>query len=190
MPQPASAWTGRASGTLETEAFLSLQRAADRTLRGVEQALAAAGLSPAQYNVLRILRGAVGEGPEGPRGLTCGEVASRMITRDPDVTRLFDRLEARGLVARSRDRKDRRVVRSRLTAEGSRLLATLDEPILELHHRQLGRLGKARLRLLIELLQRAAGSGPARANRDPQEPALARQKETTWKREHRVPAGA
>src|SRR5919108_1101542 len=90
--------------SLEEEAFLNLQRTADALLHGLEAALKPAGLSPSQYNVLRILRGAEAE------GLACREVGERMVTRDPDITRLLDRLEARGLVMRARDREDRRVI--------------------------------------------------------------------------------
>ena len=75
-----------------------------------------------QYNVLRILRGA-------PEGLPCGEIANRMITRDPDITRLLDRLEKRGLISRSRETKDRRTVMARITPDGLKLLARLDEPV-------------------------------------------------------------
>lgn len=130
----------------EHEAFVNLQRTADAMIRGVEEVLKPAGLSHTQYNVLRILRGAV------PDGLACREVAERMVTRDPDVTRLLDRLEARGLVARTRERQDRRVVTVRITEEGLRLLKDLDGSIGEEHVRQLGHLGERRLRSLMELL--------------------------------------
>lgn len=130
----------------EAELFVALQRTADLLLQEVAATLKAAGLSPAQYNVLRILRGA------GPGGLACREVGARMITRDPDVTRLLDRLEERGLVARARERADRRVITARIGPEGLRLLARLDRPIADLHARQLGHLGPARLRSLTGLL--------------------------------------
>ena len=107
--------------------------------------LKAEELSATQYNVLRILRGA-------PEGLPCGEIANRMITRDPDVTRLLDRLEKRGLISRWRDTKDRRMVMARITVDGLKLLARLDEPVQESHRKQLGHLGKERLRALSDLL--------------------------------------
>ena len=110
----------------------------------------AADLSPAQYNVLRILRGS-------PDGLTCGEVANRMITRDPDITRLFDRVEKRGLISRARDDKDRRVVLTRIAPEGLELLATLDGPVRDMHRKLLGRLGTDRLLALRELLEACRG---------------------------------
>jgi DNA-binding MarR family transcriptional regulator len=134
------------SRSLEQEAFLSVQRTADLLARGAEEAIKGSGLSGTQYNVLRILRGA------GPGGLCCGEVAARMITHDPDITRLLDRLEKRGLIVRARDSKDRRIITVRITAEGLRLLAKLDGPIEEFHRRQLGHLGKRRLQLLMGLL--------------------------------------
>ncbi len=134
---------------LEAEAYLSLQRAADALLREVEQTLKPAGLSPTQYNILRILRGT------GPGGLACREIGCRMITRDPDITRLLDRLVARGLVRRARERNDRRVVKTTITAEGLRILKELDEPVSSLHRRQLRHMDRRRLRLLVRLLEQA-----------------------------------
>jgi DNA-binding MarR family transcriptional regulator len=134
---------------IEDEAFVNIQRTADALMQGVAATLKPMGLSPSQYNVLRILRGAE------PGGLACREIADRMITRDPDITRLLDRLEDRGLVARSRDREDRRVITTRITEKGSRLLKELDEPIEALHVKQLGHLGNEKLRSLIDLLEGA-----------------------------------
>jgi DNA-binding MarR family transcriptional regulator len=133
-------------GCPEEAAFLDLLRTCDLLSRGPAQMLKAEDLSATQYNVLRILRGA-------PDGLPCGEIANRMITRDPDVTRLLDRLEKRGLIARWRETKDRRMVLARITAGGLKLLAGLDEPVQETHRRQLGHLGKERLRALAALLE-------------------------------------
>lgn len=133
--------------TPEQEAFLNLQRTADALMRAVAEVLKPAGLSPAQYNVLRILRGA------GPEGLACREVGERMVTRDPDITRLLDRLEERGLVTRSREREDRRVITTRITEEGLRILKRLDGPVARVQERQLGHLGAHRLRALIALLE-------------------------------------
>ncbi len=113
--------------------------------RGPAQVLKTEDLSATQYNVLRILRGS-------PEGLACGEIASRMITRDPDVTRLLDRLEKRGLISRRRESKDRRTVMARITADGLKLLTRLDEPVQSAHRKQLGHLGRQRLRALTELL--------------------------------------
>ena len=116
--------------------------------RGVVGVLKAEDLSTTQYNVLRILRGA-------PEGLPCGEIASRMITRDPDVTRLLDRMEKRGLISRARESRDRRMVLARITPEGLKLVDRLDEPVQHIHRRQLGHLGKDRLQALGELLTAA-----------------------------------
>lgn len=134
---------------IEDEAFVNLQRTADALMQGVAAALKPAGLSPTQYNVLRILRGA------GPDGLACREIGERMITKDPDVTRLLDRLEERGLITRMRDRSDRRIITTRITEKGLRLLSELDEPVAQLHAEQLGHLGDERLRSLINLLEAA-----------------------------------
>jgi DNA-binding MarR family transcriptional regulator len=137
----------------EEAAFLDLIRTADILSRLPAQVLKTADLSPAQYNVLRILRGA-------PDGLGCGEIANRMITRDPDITRLLDRMEKRGLISRSRETRDRRMVLTRISPEGLALLGRLDEPVREAHRRQLGHLGRQRLRALAELLG-ACRSRPA-----------------------------
>lgn len=110
--------------------------------------LKAEDLSSTQYNVLRILRGA-------PQGLPCGEIAGRMITRDPDVTRLLDRMEKRGLISRARDSRDRRVVLARISGEGLKLVNRLDEPVQQMHRKLLGHLGRERLRALGELLAAA-----------------------------------
>jgi DNA-binding MarR family transcriptional regulator len=129
----------------EEAAFLDLLRTTDMLSRGLVQVIKTEDVSPTQYNVLRILRGS-------PEGLPCGEIASRMITRDPDVTRLLDRLEKRGLISRCRETKDRRTVMARITPEGLKLLARLDEPVQAAHRKQLGHLGRERLRALTELL--------------------------------------
>jgi DNA-binding MarR family transcriptional regulator len=136
----------RVSSHPEEAAFLDLLRTTDLLSRGVIAVLKAEDLSATQYNVLRILRGA-------PEGLPCGEVANRMITKDPDITRLLDRLEKRGLISRSREAKDRRTVTARITPAGLKLLDRLDEPVQTAHRRQLGHLGRNRLRTLTELLQ-------------------------------------
>jgi DNA-binding MarR family transcriptional regulator len=136
---------GRRVGGSEEAAFLDLLRTTDVLSRGLVQVLKTGDLSSTQYNVLRILRGS-------PGGLPCGEIASRMITRDPDVTRLLDRLEKRGLISRCRETKDRRMVMARIAPEGLKLLGRLDEPVQETHRKQLGHLGRERLRALTELL--------------------------------------
>jgi len=135
--------------TLEDEAMVSLQRTADQLQRRLSDMLKPRGLSPTQYNALRILRGA------GDGGRACSEIAERMINRDPDITRLVDRLERRGLVARSREGRDRRVIITRITAAGLDLLRGLDRPIEEFNRKLLGHLGEQSLRNLLTLLEAA-----------------------------------
>jgi MarR family transcriptional regulator, organic hydroperoxide resistance regulator len=135
--------------SLEDEAYLNLLRTTDALVRKEVEVLKGWGLSPTQYNALRILRGA------GSEGVTCGELSERMLTRDPDVTRLIDRLEARGLIERGRSDQDRRVVRTRITHAGLDLLAELDKPAHKWIREQLGHLTEAQLRELISLLELA-----------------------------------
>ena len=134
---------------LEDEALVALQRTADRLQWRLSEMLKAHGLSPTQYNALRILRGA------GDQGRACSEIAERMINRDPDITRLVDRLERQGLVARSREGRDRRVITTRITPVGLKLLESLDRPIEDFNRKMLGPLGELRLRTLIQLLEAA-----------------------------------
>jgi DNA-binding MarR family transcriptional regulator len=136
----------------EEEVYLNLQRTAEVLGRRLAEALKPAELTPTQYNVLRILRGA------GPGGLPCRELSSRMVTHDPDVTRLLDRMESRSLVARSRDGRDRRVIFATITPVGAELLEQTDRAVEDALARGLAHLGDKRLRQLNELLE-AARSG-------------------------------
>lgn len=133
-------------GSEEEKVVLDLLRTVEMLSRPFDQLLKTEDLSSTQYNVLRILRGA-------PEGLPCGEIGNRMITRDPDITRLLDRLERRGLISRRRDDKDRRMVLTHITSEGLGVLDRLDDPIQEVHRRQLGHLGRERLKSLSDLLR-------------------------------------
>lgn len=135
--------------TKEEELFLNILRTSDQLMRGLAEVLKPADLSATQYNVLRILRGAV------PDGLACGEISDRMVTRDPDITRLLDRLEKRGLVARSREKTDRRVVTARITETGLDLLKKMDDTVTRMHKSQLGHLDAKALESLIRLLEQA-----------------------------------
>ena len=139
--------------SLEIEAFLNVMRTADLLQQQVDQVLKTSDLSFTQYNVLRILRGAL------PDGLPCSKIGARMVTHDPDITRLLDRMEQRHLVARERSREDRRVVVVTITKPGIEALELMAEPVKEAHRRQFQCLGAERLRLLIDLLEsiRAAG---------------------------------
>jgi len=139
---------GQRLASPEETAFLDLFRTCDLLSRGPAEVLKGEDLSPTQYNVLRILRGA-------PKGLPCGEIAGRMITRDPDITRLLDRLAKRGLIARRRETRDRRVVLTKIAPEGLEVLARLDGPIQQSHRQQLGHLGRERLKKLADLLEAA-----------------------------------
>jgi DNA-binding MarR family transcriptional regulator len=140
------------SNSLEEDAFVALLRTADQLQWRAAEMFKPHGLSPTQYNALRILRGA------GPEGLACTEVARRMINRDPDITRLLDRLERRGLIRRGREQEDRRVIKARISAAGLDLLKGLNREV-ELFHRQLlGHLGEAQLRSLIRLLEATCAS--------------------------------
>jgi DNA-binding MarR family transcriptional regulator len=139
--------------SLEQEALLNVLHTADALMQKITAVLKPFKLSHSQYNVLRILGGA------SPDGLACQEISERMISRDPDITRLLDRLEARGLVTRTRDQKDRRVVTARITPEGLRLLEALHKPIAEVDRYPLQHLGEQRLRTLIQLLELARTRG-------------------------------
>lgn len=136
------------AGCPEEAAFLDLLRTTDLLSRRLAQVLKTEDLSFTQYNVLRIMRGA-------PDGLPSGEISSRMITRDPDTTRLLDRLEKRRLISRCREAADRRMVLASITSEGLKVLDRLDKPIQETHRKQLGHLGRERLCQLADLLETA-----------------------------------
>src|SRR5687768_2500119 len=133
----------------EEEVYLNLLRTGTALFVDFERLFKDAGLSEPQYNVLRILRGAGGD------GLPSTEIAGRMITRVPDITRLVDRLESAGLVERSRTAEDRRVVIVKVTRKALDLLASLDGPLLELHRSQLGHLTRAELAEFNRLLVKA-----------------------------------
>jgi len=149
LPQSRTTLRTAPGPDLHAQVFLCVMKTADAFARGAEAVLKPAGLSGTQYNVLRILRGA------GEQGLACSQVGERLISRDPDITRLLDRMESRGWIARTREEKDRRVVKTRITKEGLRILAALDAPVQALHQRQLKHLPERQLRQLASLLDRA-----------------------------------
>ncbi len=130
----------------EQEAFVLLQRAASELMEGLVRLLKPHGLSAPQYNVLRILRGV------HPSAMACGEVGERMISREPDMTRLLDRMEKAGWVKRCRGKEDRRVVEAGITASGLALLKRLDEAVAALHREQFAALGEQRRGKLTKLL--------------------------------------
>lgn len=143
----------RPFATPEQEAYLSLGRTWAFLEHGFTEAFQAYGITPTQYNVLRILRGA------GPEGRSRHEIRDRLVARVPDVTRLLDRLEKRGWVERRRDAHDRRLVSARITPSGLELLAELDEPVLDLHRAQFAGWEPAELRTLIRALARVRQGG-------------------------------
>jgi len=140
---------------LEDQLFVVILKIADCLSQEAEQLIKSAGLTSAQYNVLRILRGAE------PDGLLCRGIAERMISRDPDMTRLLDRIEKHGWITRQRQQDDRRVIKARITPEGLKLLKKLDQPVHDLHKRQFRHMTGARLKLLAELLAEVAKREPA-----------------------------
>jgi len=141
--------------SLENRVFVTLLQAADALGQEAEQLLKAAGLTGAQYNVLRILRGAE------PQGLPCRGIGDRMISHDPDMTRLLDRLEKRALITRVRQTDDRRVIKTRITPQALSLLKTLDQPVRDLHKRQFRHMSSARLKILSDLLEEVRVRKPA-----------------------------
>src|SRR3954453_11720716 len=134
------------SRRLQEGAALDIVHTADLLMQNVSGLLKPHGLSPTQYNVLRIVRGS-------PDGLSSKEIGARLVTRDPDVTRLMDRLEKRGLLVRVRGDADRRAVIHRLTSDGLDLVNALDRPIQQMHREIMHRLAPDRVEALIAILQ-------------------------------------
>ena len=139
----------RPFASLEEATFLSIQRTASVWMQELSHHLRPYGLTPTQYNVLRILRGA------HPGSLTCGEVGERMVNEVPDVTRLIDRLVARRLAWKARDESDRRVVRVEISGQGLELLADLDDKVLGWLDKLLAALEGAELETLCALSEKA-----------------------------------
>jgi MarR family transcriptional regulator, organic hydroperoxide resistance regulator len=131
---------------IEDQVFVAILKTADALSAQAEQLIKTSGLTGAQYNVLRILRGA------GPDGLPCNGISERMISRDPDMTRMLDRMEARKWITRERQKEDRRVVKARITEEGLKLLKKLDAPVRELHKNQFKHMSATRQKTLLELV--------------------------------------
>lgn len=138
--------------SLEQEAQLGIVRTAALLSHDFAEALKPYRITRTQYNVLRILRGA------GENGLCRADVRERLVAQVPDVTRLLDRLEQMRLITRGRDAADRRLVTTRITEKGMKVLERLDKPVEEIHRKQLGHLGQRKLRDLIDLLAEARRS--------------------------------
>ena len=160
---PSARRSRRRFDSVEQEAYLHLWRTYDRLKALEDDLFERVGLSAQQYNALRLLRAAA------PETLTVQGLATRLISRAPDMTRLLDRLDERGLIARTRRTGNRRVVDVSLTESGRRLLDELTGPVRECHRRQLGHLTETQLQTLIDLLSSA---------RDPHEDA-----ESPWHRD-------
>ena len=137
------------------EAYLNLMRTHSTLLGPIEQLFKQHGISPAKYNILRILRGSMNTGECGKHGLPSLEIADRLITRVPDITRLVDGLEADEMVVRTRCTEDRRVVYVGITPKGLALLDVLEEPLMELHRKTMANLDSDELAELNRLLVKA-----------------------------------
>src|SRR5947209_1988307 len=133
----------------EQEAFLGLWRTYDRLRALEDQLFAAHGLTPQQYNALRLLRAV------HPGALPTLDLAARLVSRAPDITRLLDKLETRKLIERDRPAANRRTVRVRISERGLALLGELAEPVRRCHARQLGHLSRKELADLTALLRKA-----------------------------------
>jgi len=142
---------GRARSIKARDAYLAVVLAHDALHVSAAALFRENGLTQAQYNVLRILRGG------GIEGLPCQEVGRRLLTRVPDITRMLDRMETAGWITRERSTEDRRVVLARLTAPGRTLVDRLDEPVLALHERQFEGFADDELESLEGLLARIPG---------------------------------
>jgi DNA-binding MarR family transcriptional regulator len=138
----------RPFATQQEEAVLNIVRTADALKRGGELLFRRHGITSAQYNVLRILRGA------GDRGLHCSAIAERMITAEPDVTRLLMRMERLGLLVRHRDSSDRRMVTAIAADRGLQLLDELEAPLRELQERQFAMLSEDEIEALTDGLEK------------------------------------
>jgi DNA-binding MarR family transcriptional regulator len=137
------------------EAYLNIMRTHSLLLGPFEHLLKQYGISPAKYNILRILRGSLGSGESREYGLPSLEIADRLITRVPDITRLVDGLEADEMVVRTRCTEDRRVVYVGITAKGMELLDLLEEPVMQLHRRSMAHMDSEELAELNRLLVKA-----------------------------------
>lgn len=135
--------------SVHAEAFLNIVRTADRMQHLLHMKLKPYGITETQYNSLRILRGA------GKQGLSCAEIGERLISQDPDITRLLGRLERQGLVRRERGESDRRVVVTKITSSGLERLKELDPVVTSAVHAMLDHLSEKELGEMISLLERS-----------------------------------
>ncbi len=147
-------WRADSNEPIERQVYLLLQHVSGELVHELGTLLKTSGVTPEQYQVLRILNVA------GPEGIPLSIIAERSPAGDPDVTRLIDRLEERGLAKRERDSSDRRVVTARITSDGRRLHSKLAKPVESLHQGQLETLGSQGLADLKRLLRKVAAVGP------------------------------
>ena len=136
---------------LQEELWLNLSRTAAVMGHAIEQKLRPSGLSPTQYNVLRILRGS------GAGGLCQSEIGNRLVAQVPDMPRILDRMERAGWVVRTRGKEDRRVVMTTLTERGLEVLAGLDEPMIAAMREMFGGMSEGAMEQLNVLLEAARG---------------------------------
>jgi DNA-binding MarR family transcriptional regulator len=136
----------------EEEVFIAILRTSDKLQQQLVEFFKPYGLSPTQFNALRILRGAA------EAGLPCSEIGERMINHDPDITRLLDRLEQRDFVQRRREQKDRRVRMARITPAGLEMLKKLDHPVEEFHRHGMAEVAQSSLKSLIRILEKVRHS--------------------------------
>jgi DNA-binding MarR family transcriptional regulator len=137
----------RPFANIEEEALLSIRRTSDRLQHHSVQLFKPHGVTPTQYNVLRILRGA------GDNGLRCSEIGERLVSSDPDITRLLGRLQKQKLIKRKRDPKDKRVIYATITAEGQRLLKEMDPTLNEDIRHMFKHMTREKLTTLVALLE-------------------------------------
>jgi DNA-binding MarR family transcriptional regulator len=147
--QPTEKTRTRRFDSLAQEAFLNLWRTYDRLRVYEDELFGRFDLTPQQYNALRLLR------REHPANLPTLVLASRLVSRAPDITRLLDRLVERGLIERERRPENRRVVRVGITRGGLDLLKSMEADIKQCHERQLGHLAPDQLQQLIGMLREA-----------------------------------
>jgi DNA-binding MarR family transcriptional regulator len=137
----------RPFANLEEEALLNIRRTSDQLQHYSQQIFRPHGITPTQYNVLRILRGA------GDNGLRCSDIGDRLVSSDPDITRLLGRLQKQKLIRRKRDPKDKRVIYATITAEGQRLLKESDPLVSDAIKQILKHMSRDKLTTLISLLE-------------------------------------
>lgn len=137
---------------IEQEALLNIRRTSDRLQYDGQQLLKPHGITPTQYNVLRILRGA------GDKGLRCSEIGERLVSSDPDITRLLGRLQKQKLISRKREPKDKRVIYTKITDNGLQLLKEMDPLVNENAKHLFKHMSREKLATLISLLEEARQS--------------------------------